>query len=116
MGTNYYMKRSTGAGRPVDSFEGTELENTPLLHIGKASAGWRFALHVYPERRIRDLRDWTKLWDEPGTKIYNEYGGEVSASDLIRIIVSRAGERRRPLDDFCVDRGLVADYVQGDFS
>lgn len=79
MGTNYYLQEKPPCeccGRPYKS-----------KHIGKSSAGWCFALHVYPDEGINDLPDWAGLWDDKS--VYNEYGDEVSEAEMLRIITER---------------------------
>lgn len=65
MGTNYYLEPKPPCqccGRPFEQ-----------LHIGKSSAGWCFALHVIPERGIKDLDDWVRIWSQPEARIVDEY-------------------------------------------
>jgi hypothetical protein len=59
------------------------------LHIGKSSAGWCFSLHV--DDSVRSLDDWRKEWSKPGTRIVDEYGGEVTREDMERTITDRQG-------------------------
>lgn len=49
MGTNYYLQKNVCGccGRPEKQ-----------IHIGKSSAGWAFALRVYPHDGIKDYDDW----------------------------------------------------------
>jgi hypothetical protein len=61
-------------------------------HIGKSSAGWCFSLHVYPDDGIKDLPDWEKLFQEPGTIIKNEYGDAISVKDMLEWIADRMGK------------------------
>lgn len=69
MGTNYYVKEVDG------------------LHIGKSSAGWCFALHVYPDNGISDLKDWEPIFaSEP---IVDEYGRSVSNGQMMKVITNR---------------------------
>lgn len=85
MGTNYYIESDTCAS----------CGHTPEpLHIGKSSAGWCFALHVYPERGIVDLDDWQKEWH--GKRIKDEYGLDIAPAELLKTITDRSAER--PLD------------------
>lgn len=116
MGTNYYLIRKIEyrEGTPVslgcDSAE-TEVEKltngwvlrdtyystleelskdfTQEIHIGKSSCGWHFSLCVYPEFGINNLEDWIQLFTEPGNKIVDEYGEQISDDDMIRIITVR---------------------------
>ena len=77
------------------------------IHIGKSSCGWRFLLCKYPaenprfkdaeecfreiylDKPIETIYDWTELFHAPGNKIFDEYGEEVSAQDMILTIVAR---------------------------
>ncbi len=74
MGTNYYLKQ-LGA------------EN---LHIGKSSAGWCFALHVYPEKGINTLDDWMDLFYGSFSGIEDEYGHWVTPAEMLEQIVARS--------------------------
>lgn len=89
MGTNYYLKTNIceKCGR------------SDKIHIGKSSAGWCFALHVtesYEDPQIQSLDDWKKLWSQPGTKIENEYGEEVTPDQMLNIITNRSGKTDLP--------------------
>lgn len=66
-----------------------------VLHIGKSSAGWTFALHVIPEQRLNDLENWEMLLSEPGVQIFDEYGKEIDLAALLSTIRERgrAGQR-----------------------
>lgn len=116
MGTNYYLirKMEYREGTPVSlgcSSAETEVEKltngwvlrdtyystleelskdfTQEIHIGKSSCGWHFGLCVYPEFGINNLEDWTQLFNEPGNKIVNECGEQISVDDMIRTITIR---------------------------
>lgn len=96
MGTNYHLHK------PACASCGHE---PPSLHIGKSSAGWVFALHVYPKEAspgvsffdqsnswgitVDDLPDWIKLFETGQYTIINEYGEHVSPSEMIKIISER---------------------------
>ena len=84
MGTNYYLY-------PTPKCECCGRECEPV-HIGKASAGWYFALHVIPEEGINTLEDWKELWSFPGTYIKDEYGNVVPAYMLEKYITQRVGD------------------------
>lgn len=87
MGTNFYYH-----SKPDCEYCGRSFEP---IHIGKSSAGWVFALHVYPEdstEAINDLPDWLKLFDKEGSFIRDEYGQTVSVPDMIRYITERGRE------------------------
>ncbi len=72
MGTNYYVKTD---------------EKT--LHLGKSSAGWTFALRVYPELSINSLTDWVPLLGYG--LIEDEYGTAYTAGEILLIILNRRG-------------------------
>ena len=85
MGWNYYMERNRcphcGRGDRV--------------HIGKSSAGWVFALRRYKNENVLELSDWIRLWLEPGVRILNEDGEEVSVGDMVQIVMDRNGPEKR---------------------
>lgn len=129
MGTNYYISAEPckHCGRGPDR-----------LHIGKSSAGWCFSLHVIPELEINNLDDWRKRWSEPGAKITNEYGDDISIEDMERTILNRSwkgnelgtdwyksnsaehgpnGLARHQLDSRCIGHGDgTYDLIKGEFS
>ncbi len=90
MGTNYYLVTDVceccrrGADRK---------------HIGKSSAGWCFALRVYPDKwdepKILNLAAWQLEWSQPKSKIEDEYGRTVTPEEMLDIIINRG--RKDPL-------------------
>ena len=88
MGTNYYLH--TGAACPHCG------RDDEPLHIGKSSVGWCFALHVMPDKGIRNLEDWRTMWADPDATIRNEYGDTITPDEMLRIIT----ERGRPEWEF----------------
>mgnify|MGYP000570735604 FL=1 len=81
MGTNYYLHDKPDCnccGRPFES-----------LHIGKSSGGWCFSLHVIPNENINTLDDWRALWSKPGAFIRDEYGEQITAQQMNKIITER---------------------------
>lgn len=82
MGTNYYWHDS-----PCDKCGYAE-----ILHIGKQSDGWLFALHVRgrdEEGNValpRDLDGWRLLFEHGDGYITDEHDGVVSAEELLRMI------------------------------
>jgi hypothetical protein len=61
-----------------------------VLHIGKSSAGWTFALHVIPERGLNDLENWELLLSETaGALIVDEYGKALTLDELLNVIRER---------------------------
>ncbi len=93
MGTNYYWTKGTKCEHC-----GAEKEAI-RLHIGKSSAGWCFALRVYPKGveigpettlSISGLRDWFGLFDEyPEGEIVNEHDEIISVAHMAQIITCR---------------------------
>lgn len=78
MGTNYYHIKNVceHCGRGDDP-----------VHIGKSSAGWCFALHVYPGGGPEDLEQWKATWSEG--MIEDEYGDKVSPEAMLQLITER---------------------------
>lgn len=60
----------------------------PVL-IGQDSAGWAFALFVYPSLEIYDIDDWVKLWSSEDMKIIDEYGTIIDKERMYIKIVSK---------------------------
>lgn len=84
MGTNYYLMEN------VCSHCGkAEREK----HIGKSSAGWCFALHVYPSEGIYDLLDWKALIYDSQNQIRDEYGAMLEGETMMAIIAERKWNR-----------------------
>ena len=81
MGTNYYLEL------PGCDHCGRGGER---LHIGKSSAGWVFALRVYPERNLHSLSDWRRLLDKEEGNIRDEYDKLISPDYMIKTITERS--------------------------
>lgn len=82
MGTNYYIIKDVcpHCGRGGDR-----------LHIGKSSYGWHFSLHVIPEEGLTSLVDWKKYFmDHPKDQIRDEYGQNITAEEMMKIITERS--------------------------
>ena len=110
MGTNYYLKQP-------EACPTCGAEKDKSRHIGKSSAGWAFALHVYPEDGINSLSDWLSLLFAPDARIVDEYGRVVPAEELMPIIIAREGVLARASGAHCVGHGGGSyDYITGDFS
>ena len=94
MGTNYHARLNVCAacGRSDE------------LHIGKSSAGWCFALRIYPDREINDLDDWRAIFKT--AEIRDEYDKPVTAAQMLIVITDRsfAGEWN--------DQSLRANYAK----
>jgi len=88
MGTNYYMKYNLcdKCGRFDE------------IHLGKASAGWRFMLQ-YNEGKYyknwKEMKEWLKKMIKGGAVIKNEYGEEISLDEFINIVESK---KKEPID------------------
>ena len=112
MGTNFYfeLKPCECCGRADEP-----------LHIGKSSAGWAFALHVYPEKGINNLRDWEEILRKTNGQVVDEYGGEWNYDQMIDKITNRShprGLNRSYVDGrHCIGNGEgTYDYMIGEFS
>ena len=112
MGTNYYLHRDVcgccNRGRDV-------------LHVGKSSAGWCFALNTHPHEGIASLDDWQHAWTQPTAKVFDEYGREKTAAEMLAEITKREhprGLRRHTLDGrHCLSHGDgTYDIMAGEFS
>lgn len=111
MGTNYYLVRDVC---PTCGHEGER------LHIGKSSAGWCFALRVYPERGIDSLEAWEREWEKAGT-IVDEYGQALEPWEMRLVITLRTGDAEWTPDRLAENHaiagpaGLVRHKVDGTF-
>jgi hypothetical protein len=103
MSTNFYLRALRACahcGRGPDRG----------LHIGKLSAGWCFALRVYPrgdhygELAPRNLAEWIPRFTQG---VINEYGETVTADEMVATITRRpAGLRRHePHPTYCLGPG-----------
>lgn len=83
MGTNFYAesKPCPCCGHVKES-----------KHIGKSSAGWCFALHVYPDEGINSLEDWKKYWEDK--EIRDEYGAQYTPITILDNIENRSWARK----------------------
>jgi hypothetical protein len=86
MGTNYYLRTGKKITKTCDC--GFEHELDEELHIGKSSWGWKFALHIIPERGINELEDWEELFKTG--KIFDEYGNEITEEQMMDCILNRS--------------------------
>jgi len=78
LGTNYYHIEN----------EWPVLKHADRRHLGKSSAGWVFALRVYPKEHIRSLSDVIELI-ACGGRIEDEYGYEISLEEFLTIVLDR---------------------------
>jgi len=82
MGTNYYWQADAAACETCGHVDESE-----RLHIGKSSAGWTFALCVYPEKGIDGLAGWETRWTS-GT-IVDEDGDTITPAEMRERIADR---------------------------
>lgn len=82
MGTNYYVEEKEPCSCCGRSYE--------KRHIGKSSAGWVFALRIYPDENINTWDDWQVLLNN---KIKDEYGKPISKEEMIDIVTKREWKR-----------------------
>ena len=101
MSTNYYIK--TGKKEKVIFDHECEHIIDETLHIGRYSRGWKFSLHIIPEKNINGLNDWKNIFQNG--RIEDEYGSEISYDDMLNKIV---GEYK--------DKGLDQVVVHCDFN
>ena len=85
MGMNYFLRTNICAA----------CGRYDQRHIGASSAGWCFALHVYPEEGIGDLRDWERLWSQG--VIVDEEGQELTPTEMMGKITVRSWDQPRRL-------------------
>ena len=96
MGTNYYLCKN----RPSVSSG---------LHIGKASAGWRFLFHKpsiwetdKPLNTFEQWRDYLKETTESCTHvIINEYDKIVSLEDFLKLVEEKQKENSKDMFEYC---------------
>lgn len=88
MGTNYYSAKLLGNFRNDLRLD----ELIDIIHIGKSSFGWCFALHVIPERGINDITGWTQYLLNSERIIINEYNDIISYEELLNIITNRRND------------------------
>lgn len=144
MGTNYYSVKRGLENLDSESFwhrrvESDDGEHDDILHIGKSSGGWCFALHVIPDRNIHDLPDWVPYLLNEDRVIVDEYREALTYEKLLDVITNRRGRDpctwtkemydrnyaepgpnnlvRHSVDRGCVRQGAGTwDYVEGIFS
>lgn len=93
------------------------------LHVGKSSAGWAFALRVYPFEGINSLQDWKQRFEATGCVIKDEYERVVTPDQMMKIITDRswgdegpAQLRRVRVDGkHCIGHGGTWDVIAGEF-
>jgi len=88
MSTSYYLVKGLKECKHCGH------EERVLLDIGQSSAGWCFALNIYPEiEKINNLDDWIELFEN--FPIEDEYGEKVSCAKMVRIIKDRSWLKKR---------------------
>jgi hypothetical protein len=91
MGTNYYVRDYSEycehCGRGMKE-----------IHLGKSSAAWCFALHIYPEKGIKNLEDILSFIKNK--EIIDEYSRQVSVDDFIDIVTNRSWHNNPANYDF----------------
>lgn len=107
MGTNYYF-------HPDNEVE-------PVLHIGKSSGGWHFALALHPNEDIMNLEEWIEhIINTKGT-IRDEYGTCISIENLLNIVMNRKQDYKVDYSPAWLERnhamlgknGLVRSIIDG---
>lgn len=83
--TNGYVWRHTY----YKTLEDLNKEYYHVLHIGKSSAGWHFALCIYPVIGIKNLDDWKEIWSSKDCKLFTEDNKEITPEEALRYIVNR---------------------------
>lgn len=98
MGTNYYAETNVC----------DHCKRSDRIHIGKASFGWRFLLHVTDE--LPDYAAWSPVLRK--SRIADEYGRTVTADELAAVIALKSDGKRHPEATDCVTH----DSLRGEFS
>lgn len=84
MGTNYYQR--------TDICD--RCNRYKEKHIGKSSAGWEFSFQGYDDGRvmprIKSFMDWKREL-QADSKIFTEYGEEISFEDFVKFVESKKG-------------------------
>jgi len=107
MGTNYYAKINFCK----------ECGRFDELHIGKSSAGWKFAIEIH-EEFYKDLKQLFNFLTNLDGELYNEYGEAVTPQSLFQLIEEKKNDKSHfdgyPKDKYkdCED----ADLNRGQFS
>ncbi len=75
MGTNYYAELNFCPN----------CERFDKIHLGKSSAGWKFAIEIH-ELYYKSFEEFADFIQKEEVKIYDEYGEEFTANELLDII------------------------------
>ena len=97
MSTNYYVK--TGKFENVICNYGCEHIIEEKLHIGLFSFGWKFCLHIIPEKNINELNDWKPILKNG--KIEDEYGREISYDEMLNKILKATEDINAVMKNNC---------------
>lgn len=117
MGTNYYWIMDP----PPACSTCNRRDPEGKLHIGKASAGWAFALHVWTYDDIepvlvtqpRDLDGWLTLFGLEGSRIVDEHGQEMTVDEMIGVITVRTWQGGPPANRAAFDGVRCVGYGNG---
>jgi hypothetical protein len=112
MGTNYYahVNICEHCGKPDN-----------VVHIGKSSMGWVFAMHVYPGEpgMPHDWKSWQRFLKREDVVIVDEYGDSISLDKFSRTVTQRThpnGLQRSTIGEYCSGHGEGTwDYHPHDF-
>lgn len=111
MGTNFYWisgkQPCKECGRVADDAE---------MHIGKSSAGWAFALRIHPDKGIKNLYDWIRIFAKGDGYIKDEYGKEVATRDMLNNIMNRSHPMGLNYSRTNNSKEGTWDYHEGEFS
>lgn len=133
MGTNYYMVKGEryaegGYDHPLNPLLKWGTGRPPMIHIGKSSGGWCFALRVYPDHGVHTLADWKVFVERlmrENWAIEDEYGKLYWPKELWPIVEREGWVRQdgQPLtrhtvdNTYCIGQGEgLYDYMVGEFS
>lgn len=101
MGCNFYWNGVDARPRCPTCGSCGDGEPPKRLHIGKSSAGWTFALRVYPdgdsEQGPKSLDEWREWFAVPGATIVDEYGAAVTPAEMVKWITERDRLEAPPL-------------------
>ena len=80
MGTNYYLRPPGTCAEQCDNW----------IHLGKSSFGWAFTFQA--SDTVTDYASWVAQLDKG--EIYDEYGRQIPASELIELIDGKRGSQK----------------------
>lgn len=82
MGTNFYYRKRENCCSHCNRFDETE------IHIGKRSYGVRFTFDPH----FKTYKEWVEFIKDKDGFIFDEYGEEVSAKEMINDIFEWSGK------------------------